>query len=1264
MSKTHETFKIKKNEHPYKGKETNETTREFAEISSDEYFKFRLTYIGCDIIDLPNLPINNHLLCHPAINGSQTSGQVLVKLADKFYYVNRIVGIVEEIFDVKDYFKNAPRTLNLKEIEQIAIGAKIPELYKQAKHVTNIEIELTGEERRQVLCKLADNNINFKNSAYTYVLQGFIAKYMGESEHELHALHRKVNSKTKGMFSFLHKKEHELKKITKMRDLAKKLHKLSADFIALEHYVNNAIGEPKLKLEEFANTLENSITNILNYLDTIIEYKDSNQYIFKELKQNLKDNYDNFKKQIEKLKINPNKQDLDCLFSVGDRALFIKSLGTFMREEMSLILDYGIKAAYKISNNRLRDVIQVPRLVTYLSDAKHILLIKGQSVVEGPKDNDTYAPMPKAMLNSLTGIEAISCEEKKYFSLNPYLKSNHPKYLDDVICLISGKSRDDNNFYGNYFYHFLLQPLKLFASIFEIAFSIPRLIMVTALGTIEAILSPFSSKPNSKKITWKINQYINKLYDKFALIFAPLTYLNNIEANRYKRTEITEVEIDEHQKILDNCADYSSYCHKLFGFFTTRLVSNSIHEFFISIASSITNFFTDLKYLFEPLTNNQDVFNKVTERYESLKLLSEVFGIENISGLKFEKNADDSYDPVTYCDNNDIKTPLDVFYEIAVVISNDVVNPMFRKSPGIATFYFALSMLTFGTLTLPAATFAWMKPLPGWLQYLANKISLNFTGKPVSAGIMEQSIACFLGWKLGFFSTELAVEMLEGHYEILEKLFEEPEKIVLGLAGFVGLGMGIKYIPELPSTIKIRGLFEIPNPYFIIINTFSEEAKSCADGTIGLTSIEYGFLGLKFAMLMHSMLSNSESEDKELTELEKLVLVLQQNGFFNSLLKYCKDKGIMAENLQQSENYFESFIKSELIRINLIFSDECVKNLAKLFVNPNKTKFTKPETNTKPTLDEAHKSLYNAIKMIEDKNHNLILNQSILGLNKEANKLYDKLDSLFDEYNAALKREKPTKYNNCFIDKRPYLDIFFNKYIYKRSNNFVRSLLLIFYPISIVSRALKYAWATLNHKPSMQHQVIKNFCKDFVILSQVFTPIARIFADFNLYLSGTLRGIAFIVVTPLAVLLYPLVQLKKYLTDHNNYTREPFSNWLVIIDKNICKYIALHKTPALQPIRQLIVRAARVAGVSTNLEAVSDKVLYELDYWNSSKENASSYDKIMPILNTQNQEINTSPEKLNTEPPNLTLLKEATLINTSTVNTQTSNPDSAPIYSP
>lgn len=1193
----------------------------------------RICHYGCDFLQLDSVVNPRSLLANPLIAHPQTTGQVIVRAGAgtennkyRYYYVNKHEGIAQEIILHESTIAQDQKSFTLADIERIAIAANIPHLYTRAKKVIDIEVGLTQEQRRQALMHLDDSHINFKSTAYTYAFQGYLAKFMGESWHEEQELaaeieHEKHNAKPFWRCLFAGNKQAKLAKSNEMRALAEDLHKLSATFKDLESYINNAVGDPNSLVNEFLDKISENHTNMQDQIDSmlnVLKDDDPRRALLENLKAKLTKNYNWYHGHIQKFKLHPNTDDLDCLLSIADRAFTIKSLGTYMREQMSCILDMGIKSAYKISDNRLKDVIQVPRLVAYLSDAEHLMLIKGQSIVEGPKDNDTYSPIPEEMLAAITEAEIIEDSDEKWFSLKPYLKKWYPSYIDESLCLLAGKSRAANNLYGNKFYHFVMQPLKIIASVVEIAFAIPRLLLVAALGVVEVSLSiiPFFKKPNSSKVTWKLNQYLSNLYDSCALVLAPLSFMQRMELNRYKRTDNVE---DKQQEIIDTCADYTTYCHKFFVYFTPQLITIWVQDFFASVLASITNFFADLRYLLTPSSANKQVYDKVKHRQHILKITAEALDrvIEKQHFTPGEaERIQGSYANVEYCKENGIISPLDVFYEIVVVLSNDVVNPMFRKSPGIATFYFALSMLTFGTFVLPASSFAWMRPLPGWLQYVANKISIHFTGKPTSAGIMEQMIACFLGWKLGFFSTEFVAEMAEGHYEILEKLFEEPEKIVFGLVGLVGIGMALQYIPELPISLKIPAIGRVPNLYFMIINTFTEEAKCCADGTYGLTAIEYGFLGLKFVMLFHSMVAGSDHVEEEKGELRALVKFLDEKKILNAIVQAFRKKDTDSANAYDwlDNTPPQNVVRAKIIKllgtsagnystnaidvVAAILIDEALKARNVLDENSEYKKIAKqlqPQavpvvaSKTQPTFNDTKVALLEAIQMCEDGKY-LSFSPSVFGVSKEAHQVYDHLDKLFEEYNAAAKREYPEQ-KHLLINKRPYLDIFFNRYIYRRSNNFVRSFLLILYPIPLLSRSLKYLWATLTNKPSMKHQVVKNFCKDVVIVSQVFTPVVRMAADFNMYFSGTLRVAAFAVVTPLAALIYPFVQSGRYLMGKQ---RTPFSKWFAVIDVNICKYIALHKTPALQPLRQLIVRAARVAGTNTDLKSAGIKVQKQL----------------------------------------------------------------------
>ncbi|MDP3561552.1 MAG: hypothetical protein Q8R83_05165 [Legionellaceae bacterium] len=1252
----------------------------------------QITYEGCDFLKLPPRASIQSLIHNSLIALPTVSNYVLLrcKIAghDRVFYVNKEQRTILEIHDPepseieqsifgdteitpRDYQSHS---IPIKKIAIIAEKSQQPQLIANAKRAKNIELKLTGEQRRQTLMLMDDSKINFKNTCYTYAFQGYLAKFMQVSMHEKielelearHENHDKNTSTWNALTHFISSKlfnsnKEKIDKIDAMQRWAQQLHGLSAQFKPFESFINNPGANPNSQLNELNNVFKEYTQSIQNEIDTIINIiqesdpkRKQKTRILTGLKDTLKKGIDSFQVQLDELMEHPTKEKIDRLVCIVDRDLFIKSLGSFMQEQMDAILDAGIKIAYKISNQRVSDVVQVPRLVAHLSDVQHMMLLKGQSIVEGPKDNDTYSITPKSMIDSITDSKPIQPDaEAKWFSIKPYLNKWNPLEVDKILCVVTGNPLVENNRKGNSFYHFVVQPLKLFASIFEIVFSIPRLILIAILGLIETVLAITSVNPKKPelKITFYLNQLIINFYRDYSLIVAPLTYLKNSSWNEYQRKKNGEPG-NQHQDILNACTDYSGFCYSLFIYFTPQLISDSIHEFFTVIIQGFVKIPQELYYLTSSNDKSDAVYQQVKIRHDIILSLQTM--IEKRYPQPLLYHSKNTYDLLTYCRVNHISSPLDVFYDVAVTLSNSVVNPMFRKSPGIATFFFAISIATLGTYLAPATSIAWLKSLPAWLQYPTNQISLHFTGKSTTLGIQEQVVACFLEWKLGFFSTEFAVEMAHGHYEIFESLFEEPEQIILGLVGLIGLGVALQYVPELPTTIKIPGLPDVPNFYFQIINVFTEEAKGCAEGTIGLTGIEYGFLGLKFAMLMHSMLSGSE-EHHDLTKIEKLVLACGKQSFFKQLINELKaieliklvektefkdrltselsrddltifDPGMpddielfancltKAVNTALAEqglsfetnelNLFKTSLAKQLLDVPAFLELQTVGNTFHSLIAPKPlTVETSDSVNIKsPTIEQAHHRLSEAIEMMRDKKNPLVFSSSLFGIENESNQFYDYLDKCFEDYNDAVmhtyKERDPVKYEKLKINKRPFLDVFYNKYCYKQSNNFIRSIIFFIYPISVTLRGLKFFWAWMVDKPSMKHQIIKNFSKDLVILSQIIGPLARMTADFNLYLTGTARGIAFIATLSIALTVYPLFFATSKLANtlqQKNAPVTPFDTWFEFLDDWICYLIAFHKTPALQPLRQLFVRAARTAGTNSDLIGAAEKIKIQLD---------------------------------------------------------------------
>jgi hypothetical protein len=654
-----------------------------------------------------------------------------------------------------------------------------------------------------------------------------------------------------------------------------------------------------------------------------------------------------------------------------------------------------------------------------------------------------------------------------------------------------------------------------------------------------------------------------------------------------------------------------------------------------------------LNYLLKPSTSEYQekpasVFQRKKEIYQLTKWYREQ--LEAAHKKKYEVlNANEltEYDALRYCPINEISSPLEVFREVMVTLSDTVVDPMFRKSPGASTFYFMVSMITFGTYLAPAAALAWMKSVPAWLQIPSEFLSIHFTGKSATLGIQEQMIACFLEWKLGFFTTELLIEISHGNYDFLNDLFQEPEKLTLGLVGLIAMGVSVQFLPILPTMIKIPGLPPIYNYYAEIMNIFVDEAKGCAEGTFPFTGLEYGFLGLKFAMLMHSMLSGSHAEKKNAAH-QKLAQACTDKQFLAKLLRACAKAKLLKEPDEEIRNQHFKGILSKLLKSTLkqhrlddqftgaeliafqsalaeqispaiqehlqYKSQQAIANAQnKLIDGPHPKDKLKQYHNDqlqeqkKPKMDlgRAHAELLEAIEMIGDEKNPLTFNQDRL---KEANKVYEYLDQLFDNYNHQLQLQKRA---DLCIDKRDFLAVYYNKYCYQGSNNLIRSL--IFFPIPlpvppyfvpayvfvVAFREMKRLFAKWFHKPSIIHQVQKSYYKDLVLLYQFAAITARTLDVFNRALTYSLRVI--VAIALFSITIVPFLIYKGVMSSLNLLMKEPITSvtwktYFKTIDQLCCK-ISIHKLFSISFARPLYALASREAGSNEEVGEAGEKVL-------------------------------------------------------------------------
>ena len=1182
--------------------------------------------------------------------------------------------------------------------------------------IQNIEVLATQAERYDLLRKLYDSHANPKNSTYTYIFQNYLAKYKAESIRELNKLQN-------------NNKEADIKQLKTMQNLMDQLHRMSAQFVVFEVLLNYPTADEPGKILQ--NLLDLIDQHYLPGIEAITKTYDAKNNLINQLQPNIQD----FRQQLETMIAQgATRHDVDKLFSIQTRDSNIKSLGSFMATQMTDILEHGIKTAYEISDNRFKDLLTVPDAIAALSDAKASIQLKAFSL-DGAEYNETYAPIPENMLRALTPETRPKSSNNSpnisaWFSLMPYLHHFNPEDLDKMFCLVT-----ERDFYLDNAPNSMIETLKdvsivflkLLASAIELMVYVPfrffatlvfsmidltgsiiHQIMTSALNLLDYVTgldvsstwenSRILNPQSSSKWTRQLEQQLSDLHANISMVKASKRLSNR----RYQRTDDKN-----HQNLLEACMDDSNFFHEVFIYFNSEQIANFIKDFFTSIVRAVDSFFKNPLYLFsgrQYQAKPEEVYAFITLRHQMIKQYQTKLESDVQASTK------EKYEVIKHCPINQISSPLEVFREVMLTLDDSIIDPMFRKSPGAATFYFMVSMTTFGTYIAPAASIAWMKSVPTWLQIPTEVLSRHFTGKPASLGMSEQMVACFLEWKLGFFSTEFLIEMQRGNFDFFKEMVKEPEQVTLGLMGLIGMGMAIQYLPLLPTTIelpKIPGIPQLPpiyNYHAEVINLFIHEAQGCAEGTSGLTGVEYGFLGLKFSMLMHSMLTGAQAHEKQ-DVFKQLSEICTEHQFIANLIQACDKANLFdLDNQSEIDTIFQNLLDTALTTLlqekNLdtqflsddisafksvltqAISSDAIKEYRRLKKPTyradaqNLLKGDTPElrfnhiiaeaadTSCDETpLSKAHRELHEAITLLSDKKNPLVLNQDPL---KEANKLYDYLDSLFERYNHEAKQA-----NQPSINKHAYLDVFYNRYCYKSSNNLLRSLLFVPVPMpfppfyfpgvyvaAALFRGVKYGFAKQQNKPSVAHQVVKSFNKDLVLFMQIMAVIARTTQVMARAVAYTLRPLVALSLLALSTpfyLVYRGVGAVLGLTKENIFDRK---SWFKTIDTWSSNMTSFHhlklwelgpndwakpvplwpwlwhtndvKKIITWPLRMMRVsyaKAARIAGSSRDVSEAGKQMLEVLAAENkpATPTTPSGYDKINQSLEEKPPEVSDQP---------------------------------------
>ena len=1035
-------------------------------------------------------------------------------------------------------------------------GKKILVVTDDHNQIRDIQVSTTYDDyKNKLLPKLHDLNITTKNTPYARMFRNPLAQFEAKTQHKLAELQFKKSEAREKSSETLLNDDAEKTKLESMLALKRSIDKLSGLYDQFDKYINQSIESNPIEnpngLLAALETLEKELETV--ELENLADHDLKRQWV--NLRANLENNRAAFQNEIIKLRENiPTNAQTKQLLSIQDQDENIPSLGKFVAEQLIQIGTVGIKMAYHISDNRLKDMIHVPPLVAALSDAKKMLELKARSL-DGAEYNDAYSKMPLSPMGALDELLQKNGINKDLnpevtFSLKPYISNWNVSDLDELVCLIT-----DTPLVARETPFFLFGVLKLVASFIELfAVMFIRLPITLALACVD-LTGRILGISADKKWTDSINDTLSEWHEKGSLVI----WSKQLWNTHYKRNALDKNGLlteTQHQELLDTIKNEVSYFHLIANEYTPSKMASALIASVKTAYRNLKQIPQDLRYL-SSNSNAETVYRNVVDQHSCereaiaqrnkekskaiIALLEQDFDSEETTSAPSMRVAlDEALKSLSsqgafpqqlttdhldskeeiegiksilcplprYATGNHIVSPFEVPREVVYAITDGMVDPFFRKSPATSTLFFVLSATTFGTYILPAALFAGMKSAVFGLQIPTNLLSKAFTGRYVVEGMQEASVASFLEWQALVLSSELGIELNEEHYDVLAELFHEPEKISMALVGLVGVGIGLQFIPILPSAFTIPGTsIQCPIIYTSLLNLFTEEAKSSAHGIYPFSLITKLILGLKAALLAHSMVTSASHEPHAYHE---------QNG------------------------------NSHAIAVD-------------------------------DTEHESYNALLEAITILSDPNSSLDFSSDPF---YGANKFYDHLHTLFDAYNHELQRRGRA---DLCLDKHDLLNAFYNKYCKQDVNN-VLCILSIFpaYPLTLAWRAFKWLWATAYNKPSIAHQVEVQFHKDKVLLLQLVGMLTKMTYSVGLALSYTLRPIAALTLFLATVIPFLVQRL---------FSKDPImrKQWFQTIDAWSCN-IALHELDPASFLRPVYARSAREAGSNTNVVEMSERV--------------------------------------------------------------------------
>ena len=1082
--------------------------------------------------------------------------------------------------------------------------------------IIDIEVYISDKKRYEILRNVSNKHYTPAQSSLTYIFQNALADYQGKitvAQEEINETEEKTDDKRQAFMDELHG-------ISSYFILLEKLINNPSSLIPTES-LDNLLTQ----ISEFEIKITSKITNLLSKTwssdeaaqeEILASLTKFNVHIIKNIAA--------FKKQIEELRSsNPTHAEVKELFSLRSSEVEWalspnqKSLGTFIADCMMETFSGGIDVAHAIKeatlDGRIRSHSWESQSVRALSSAKKNMREKMYSMM-GTLKNTEYR-IPTEMIDILTPEAPPTTDGSGWMSLKNYCRNWSILELDPVLCLALDKKSNDKEQAGAGIVAYTWA-----AMVPDLVYTAVRFVGQASLFVGYGLSYATESLLAYPLYYARNNAWFKGLYQECETHAGLSQWAHTAEQalsdghrylsekpggifhaqkmwnDAYKRKNEDGTDDTEYQVFLQGTSKPINGFHLALEHLAPTKMVPYIAEQLSAIPQSLMRVGKELWY--NPPTPVVWVLNKFKNKTKPVDLDDTEKRLDFLeklyTGIKTKaaenpsedttisnpltaendeskdespvtENSDNSLYPVGVpCQETNIANPFAVPLEVVDVL-NKVIDHAFREAPLPSTAFCTFAALSFGTCVLPVAALGLSAKSVAAIQAPSQWLAHNFMGQGLSS-MTAQMGSNFLLWKGGFFGTEGVKAVTEGEYDFLQRIFKNPEFFIMGSIACIAMGMAIGYMPEIPELPTAAGISPLGlGAYKSMMNGLIEESVYCTEnGTPGLTSLEFGFLGLKFFMFMHSMISGNI--DRGDAKKQEAIFLLLNEFIHSTVYKTSKDG---SDFNTQCTVFLSEKLKDPIYAV--LKAD--AENICKAFLDAY---------NTQPSAEiashqTAEEKLRKEMKRLKE------CPEAFTAYGRSAQKNYDYMDNLIESVNQE---RRAAGKNDELIDKASFMREFRNQF-YKGSSNAIRLLYLLppVYLGVVLWRTYKSPpkfWNKLTgHTPSPDTvaQVRKSYAKD---LANVLEMIGILGAGISFTLGRATQAVSRFII---GMVVYPLVSI----------VAAPFMGWnnaLRWADNNLLRPIRLIDVniPAWAGLLKLSKKAAVEASTSVNLSYAIDEV--------------------------------------------------------------------------